>query len=405
MSMKRLGQAAIGLLLTSLAGHAAAQSIILYEDANYRGREVRISGDVRNLDSVNFNDRASSFRVVSGQWELCQHDDYGGTCEIHASGQASMGRMNDQLTSLRPVAAGQPGRPGGGYGGPSLTFYSGPNYTGRAVVVTTSTPDFSRINFNDQARSVRHGGRGAWVACQHANFDGACMVIDGDIANIGGGMAGEISSAEPDYAGRPSRPGRPGGGGEWPRSGVFLYDGINFEGQRVAVDSDTSNLSRMGFNDRADSLIIARGETWIICDDEGFTDSCQRVQGEVRDLTSLGLRNRVTSLRRVDGSWGGPGGGYPGGPRADIRGGVRGVDSLFFPRPEINGYGIDRCLGGYGARCDQQAADRMCQAAGLRRAAHYSVDRYNRSQTWYLEQNRACTSGQCGALVDVLCTD
>ena len=366
---------------------------------------MRISGDVRNLDSVNFNDRTSSFRVVSGQWELCQHDDYGGTCEIHASGQASMGRMNDQLTSLRPVSAGQPGRPGGGYGGPSLTFYSGPNYTGRSVVVTTSTPDFSRINFNDQARSVRHGGRGAWVACQHANFDGACMVIDGDIANIGGGMSGEISSAEPDYAGRPSRPGRPGGAGERPRSGVFLYDGINFEGQRVAVDSDTSNLARMGFNDRADSLIIARGETWIICDDEGFTDSCQRVQGEVRDLTSLGLRNRLTSLRRVDGSWGGSGGGYPGGQPADIRGGVRGVDSLFFPRPEINGYGIDRCLGGYGARCDQQAADRMCQAAGLRRAAHYSVDRYNRSQTWYLEQNRACTSGQCGALVDVLCTD
>ncbi|WP_291842295.1 beta/gamma crystallin-related protein [Maricaulis sp.] len=403
MTMKRLGQAAIALLLTGLAGQAAAQSIILFEDSNYRGRQVQITSDVRNLDSVRFNDRTSSFRIVSGQWELCQHDDYNGTCEIHSSDQASMGRMNDQLTSLRPVAAG---RPGGGYGGPSLTFYSGPNYTGRSVVVSTSTPDFSRINFNDQARSVRHSGRGAWVACQHANFDGACMVIDGDIANIGGGMGGEISSAEPDYAGRPSRPGRPGGA-DRPRSGVFLFDGVNFDGQRVAVDADISNLSRMGFNDRADSLIVARGETWIVCDDEGFTDSCQRVQGEVRDLTSLGLRNRITSLRRVDDSWGGPGGGYPGpgGGRLDIRGGTRGVESLFFPRPEINGYAVDRCLGGYGARCDQEAADRMCQAAGMRQAAHYSVDRYNRTRTWFIGQNRACSSGQCAALVDVLCTD
>ncbi|RKQ95360.1 beta/gamma crystallin-related protein [Maricaulis maris] len=402
MTMKRIGQAAISLFLTALAGQASAQSIILFEDSNYRGRQVEVTGDVRNLDSVRFNDRTSSFRIVSGEWELCQHDDYNGTCEIHTSGQASMGRMNDQLTSLRPVAPGRPGRPGG-RSGPSLTFYSGPNFTGRAVEVTASTPDFTRIGFNDQARSVRHRGRGAWVACQHANFDGACMVIDGDIANIGGGMGGEISSAEPDYAGRPNRPGRPGGG-ETPRSGVFLFDGTNFAGQRVAVDADISNLSRMGFNDRADSLIVARGETWIICDDEGFTDSCQRVEGEISDLSRLGLRNRVTSLRRVDSSWGGPGGPNGPGGRLEIRGGTRGVDSLFFPRPEINGYAVDRCLGGYGSRCDQEAADHMCRAAGLRQAAHYSIDRYNRTRTWFIGQNQACTSGQCAALVDVLCT-
>ncbi len=71
MNMKRLGQAAIGLLLTGLAGQAAAQTIILYEDTGFRGREVRVTGDVRNLDSVRFNDRASSFRIVSGEWELC----------------------------------------------------------------------------------------------------------------------------------------------------------------------------------------------------------------------------------------------------------------------------------------------------------------------------------------------
>lgn len=409
MNMKRLGQAALGLVLTGLAGQAAAQSIILYADTNFRGAEVRVTGDVRNLDSVRFNDRASSFRIVSGEWELCQHDDYNGTCEIHSSDQASMGRMNDQLTSLRPLvpgAPGRPGRPGGGNSGPSLTFFSGPNYTGRSVTITSSITNFQQIGFNDQARSVRHSGRRTWIVCQDANFEGACMEVSGDIANIGGGMGGQISSAEPDYDGRPSRPGRPGGGGNVPRSGVFLYDGVSFGGQRVDVDSDISNLSRLGFNDRAESLVVARGETWIVCDDEGFTDSCQRVEGEVSDLSRLGLRNRITSLRRVDDSWGAPGGGYPGpgGPGGDIRGGVRGVNSLFFARPEINGYAVDRCLGGYGGGCDQSAADRMCQASGMRRAAYYSVDRYNRARTWFLGDNRACTSGQCAPLVDVLCT-
>jgi|GEM_PF-813186 len=403
MNMKRLGQAAIGLLLTGLAGQAAAQTIILYEDSGFRGREVRVNGDVRNLDSVRFNDRASSFRVVSGEWELCQHDDYNGTCELHSSDQASMGRMNDQLTSLRPVVAGRPGRPGGRE--PSLTFFSGPNYSGRSVTITSSVTNFQRINFNDQARSVRHSGRGTWIACEDANFEGSCMEISGDLANIGGGMGARISSAEPDYAGRPQRPGR--GGGNVPRSGVFLFDGAGFNGQRVVVDTDISNLTRMGFNDRAESLIVARGETWIVCDDEGFTDSCQRVQGEVLDLSRLGLRNRITSLRRVDDSWGEPGGGYPGpgGPRADIRGGTRGVNSLFFARPEINGYAVDRCLGTYGNRCDQDAADQMCQAVGMRRASHYSVDRYSRTRTWFIGQDRACSSGQCAPLVDVLCTE
>ena len=106
-----------------------------------------------------------------------------------------MGRMNDQLTSLRPVvpgAPGRPGRPGGGNSGPSLTFFSGPNYTGRSVTITSSTTNFQQIGFNDQARSVRHSGRRTWIVCQDANFEGARAreLLDPDSVIAGRGGAG-----------------------------------------------------------------------------------------------------------------------------------------------------------------------------------------------------------------------
>ena len=119
-----IGKALISAALVAAAGlgTASAQEIILYDGPNYTGQQVRVTGDVRNLQSMGFNDRASSFRVVRGEWELCQHDDYNGTCITHASDQPSLGRMNDQITSLRP-AGRHSGGPGGGHpGGEAITL-------------------------------------------------------------------------------------------------------------------------------------------------------------------------------------------------------------------------------------------------------------------------------------------
>ena len=49
------------------------------------------------LASRRFNDRTSSFRIVSGEWDVCQHDDYNGTCETHRNDQPSLGRMDNQI--------------------------------------------------------------------------------------------------------------------------------------------------------------------------------------------------------------------------------------------------------------------------------------------------------------------
>lgn len=386
---------------------AAAQEIILYDGANFTGQQVRVTGQIDNLTSMRFNDRASSFRIVSGQWDVCQHDNFNGTCETHASDRNTLGRMDNQITSLRP--AGYAPGPGGPGGRGDITLYSGYNFTGRSVTLSESTPNLASVNFNDQARSIRYSGRRGWRLCQHANFEGACMEVDGDIPSIGGGMAGQISSAEPDYG---TRPGGPGGGTGRPRSGVYLYDGGSFGGQRVEIDRQVDDLRQLGFNDRADSLIVARGEVWVVCEDANLSGNCQRVEGEIADLGRIGLRNEISSLRRIDDDWGGPGGpgypgpGYPGpgGPRADITGGVRGVDAVFFARPEVRGYAVDACLGGYGRNCGRETADYMCRSIGMRQAQYFETDRYSRARTWHLGEGRQCTD-RCEAIVNVLCTD
>jgi hypothetical protein len=414
------------LVFAGAAGTASAQEIILYDLPNFQGQSVTINRATSDLSAIRFNDRTSSLRVVSGQWELCVDSNYSGGCFAYSGAEANLGRYDNLYTGVRPVAPPPgygPGRPGGQPGGGnSLTLYAGPNYSGRAVILAESTADLSRLGFNDATQSIRYSGRGSWRVCDDANFGSPCMQVNGDLPSIGGGLAGRISSAEPDYNGYPGYPGGPGGpggnAGPQPRDGVWLFDGINFTGQRLDIQQSNSDLDRIGFNDRADSLAVARGETWQVCEHSDFRGRCEYFEGDsVDDLTRFYLRNTISSLRRVDGTYGQPGSGYPGpgggsgypGPGGDrgmnVRGGIRGVDATFFARPEVNGMGVDRCLGGGGRFCDAEVARRVCRAAGHSDAAHFSVDRYNRSRTWFIGENQECRAGRCEPIVDLLCTN
>ncbi len=386
-----------GLVWTSLsAGIAQAQQIVLYDLPNFGGQSITINGYERNLDRIRFNDRASSVRVISGDWRLCQHTDMGGFCETISTDRASIGRLNNQLTSLRPVTDGGHG---GDYGGGTqpgygnderLTLYSGPNFTGQALTLDGPEINLDRLNFNDRARSIRYNGNRSWRVCQHPRFEGACLEVSGDVPVIGGGMAGQISSAEPDVTNR---------SGDRPREGVWLYAGQEFVGQRFDVTRDIANLSDARFNDQALSLVMAPGERWEVCEDASYRGRCEYFNGDiVANLNLYGLGNRVSSLRRVNGS--NYGGGYG---RESISGGVRAVDATFYARPEINGYGIARCLDGFGRDCDEAAANRICRIAGHERAEYFAVERYSQARTWSLDADRACYGGQCAPIVNLVC--
>lgn len=54
--------------------------IVLYDNANFRGRNVGITVDTPNLQRRRFADLASAARPQGGVWELCSEPNYGGTC-------------------------------------------------------------------------------------------------------------------------------------------------------------------------------------------------------------------------------------------------------------------------------------------------------------------------------------
>lgn len=96
----------MGLLLALAAGAPALAQITFYEQPNFEGRSLTVSGSLSNLRSNRFNDRASSVVVRSQRWEVCVDQRYQGNCRVLRPGQyASLQAMglDDQISSVRVV--------------------------------------------------------------------------------------------------------------------------------------------------------------------------------------------------------------------------------------------------------------------------------------------------------------
>lgn len=85
-------------------GYGRPDPIELFEHARFEGRRVSFQGEARSLRAVDFNDRASSMVIYEGQWQLCEHDNFGGQCAVYGPGRYdNLGPMNDKPSSLRRI--------------------------------------------------------------------------------------------------------------------------------------------------------------------------------------------------------------------------------------------------------------------------------------------------------------
>lgn len=195
-----------------------------------------------------------------------------------------------------------------------ITLYTHDNFGGPALSVHGPTPDLARLGFNDRTSSVIVRS-GVWELCEHANYDGHCIVVEpGEYRKLEG-FNDQISSLrEIDRAG--GHPGGPGGPGGWrggdrgdrgddhgPDRGrphgapVSLFSQRGFGGARVDVQNEVRTLVNVDFNDQASSVIINDGR-WELCDDADFRGKCI-VLGEGRYDDLRDMNNRISSLRRV----------------------------------------------------------------------------------------------------------
>ena len=80
---------------------------------------------------------------------------------------------------------------------------------------------------------------------------------------------------------------------------VTFYERENYGGRAFALSSGLGDFERAGFNDKASSVIVARGQ-WEVCEDRRYEGRCVVLrQGAYDSLASLGLNNRISSVRPV----------------------------------------------------------------------------------------------------------
>ena len=80
-------------------------------------------------------------------------------------------------------------------------------------------------------------------------------------------------------------------------AGVTFFEGNNFTGRRVVVDSNTSNFTTLDFNDRAQSVIV-EGGSWELCIDRDYGGGCTTL-APGRYPSLAGWSTRISSARMV----------------------------------------------------------------------------------------------------------
>lgn len=326
---------AASIVTLVLSGGAHAQSApdaeaYLYDFPNFQGSGVTARESISDLSSWNFNDKATSIRLITGSWEICTGVNFAGRCEIVRSDNWDLTAidMNNQVSSIRPA------RPGG--------YPDEPAYPGGAD---------------------RLGGYGD--ADDYEPYSRDDRYEQGAITQ------------EPYERGTPS---------------LTLFQYEYFDGQEAGLSRSARDLRDQRFDDFARSLRVEAG-VWRLCEDPGFAGRCAVVEEDVAELETLGLSEGISSVELLSGDRGDDrsydpyGGGYD--PYEDDRSrpdpydetgygeqsrSLEGYRAGFFPYPRTDSYTARECVSGSSQAC-RDFADQVCREAGYREGAHYSIDR------------------------------
>lgn len=79
-------------------------AVQLFSGPRFEGAAISLSGDLRSLNEVGFNDRTGSIVIHEGRWEFCEHGDFRGQCVVFGPGRYPfLQGMNNRISSMRRV--------------------------------------------------------------------------------------------------------------------------------------------------------------------------------------------------------------------------------------------------------------------------------------------------------------
>lgn len=165
---------------------------ILYEHADYGGRWVAFTGDDPTLVNDEFNDRASSLRVL-GDYAvtLCQDVNHGGTCTTFVSDDPDLSDDpigDDRASSVRV-------EPGECYVAEGVVLYAGANYGGSCLPFTGDDADLSNESFEDDASSLRVIGDLQATLYRNVAYGGASSTFAADDPNLADDAVGNDTAS------------------------------------------------------------------------------------------------------------------------------------------------------------------------------------------------------------------
>jgi hypothetical protein len=207
-------------------------SVTLYENTNYGGSSVTLTGDVFDLGGNSFNEKASSMVVTgpSGSFPVIYKDaNYAGTSQtlrpgLYTSGELAFG--NDAASSLTVPT------------GWKVTLYEDGSFSGTTVTYTASASSF--VNFDNKTSCVRVEGPDGWnpvMLFNDASYKGSAQALwPGRYAGISNDALSSLII--------------PSG---WR---VTLLEHGDYWGDRLQLTSSQASLSPWGWNDVASSIVI-----------------------------------------------------------------------------------------------------------------------------------------------------
>ena len=283
-----------------------ADGITLYEGPNMRGRSVSLSRSTPNLGYLGFENKAASAYVTDGRWELCTEPYFKGQCRTYGPGQKpSLDGQSYRVSSARIADDGlyepAPSDRWSNSGDAEVVVYDRSNFSNQLRTLREATPNFDPLGFNDAVASlvVR---RGTWQFCTDAYFRGECVTYGPGRYPSLPGKDDKFSSARPVNGGWGGNHGggNHGGGGGWNNGNDYgsprirLFEHGNFGGRSVWIERTTSNFDRMGFNDRAESVIV-EGGSWRLCSDANGRGECEEFGPGQYPTLPRGLASKISS--------------------------------------------------------------------------------------------------------------
>ncbi|MBK6983044.1 MAG: hypothetical protein IPH30_17135 [Betaproteobacteria bacterium] len=252
---------------------APAGEIALFDRRDYAGPLGTLTGAVPDFDRLGINDAVASLVVGRGTWELCTDANYRGRCRSFGPGRypSVPDGEDDAYSSARPVqppvAAGRRDDAGGA----EVLLYDRREFDGPLRTLPPRNAGFRPARPERRRRIDHRPARN--LAVLHR------FLLSGRVPDL---WPGPLSVAS-------DRPGR----SVLVRAPRGFQAGRNAHGAgttkewRASASSNSASSAafhlardfgsgpeRIGFNDRADSVIV-EGGTWILCSDANRTGECR----------------------------------------------------------------------------------------------------------------------------------